>query len=317
MIANPSLLTRTRPSSNAQSYTRSSQDVLGSRQAVESHLLSLLSRSRCPVVDRTNVTVDQRSNWLRLASDWQKGQQVRTAAAAAAPENSEVKALQMEVEVDAIYFQTGVEECARRLKGRVEHETIHSPEQALRWVHVRPEYDGTRFPSVRSPPLPSSFSVLNAFSSQLRPPTVAEGFHKVLVLTPSDFTSAEPSEEEVQRVLQRLAETPASYEGGTRGALMGDARRPGPRAPWRGDGRGRPYGWGALDRGRGARGGPARGRGGSGAWRGERGGSGVWRGDRGGNAAWRGGEGRQGQQTLPAAWGALPPAGAGLPPRPS
>ncbi|PWN22024.1 hypothetical protein BCV69DRAFT_247521, partial [Microstroma glucosiphilum] len=94
-------------------YTRSSQDVLGSRQAVESHLLSLLSRGQNPVIDRTNVTVDQRSNWLRLAADWQKAQQIA-------------------VEVDAIYFQTGVEECARRLKGRVEHETIHSPEQALR-----------------------------------------------------------------------------------------------------------------------------------------------------------------------------------------
>lgn len=78
------------------------------------------------IIDRTNVSPAQRSTWLNLAQEYQRQPSLPLGQSDASP------TLNAQVEVDAILFETDREECRRRLLARTEHETLHSPDQALR-----------------------------------------------------------------------------------------------------------------------------------------------------------------------------------------
>lgn len=225
------------------SWIRSCQDVLGSRQAVESHILRNLSAGKNVIVDRTNVTVDQRSNWLRVAKQWQD-EATRQPQLAFSSDSTDgpgclgtIAAPSREVEVDCFFLQTSIPECTKRLQRRTVHETLHSPEQAL--------------------------MILRSFANQLQMPRVEEGFNKVLILSDEDAiagVTVEEQSEVAQRILDRLEAVPNALAGGTRGPLLGSGTSAGSGRIASSRGRGGPYGsngrgWGALDRGRG-RGGP-------------------------------------------------------------
>lgn len=197
-------------------FVRASQDVLGSRQAVESLVMRSLSQGKNVCVDRTNVDASQRATWLRLAHQYQE------------------QTPGVEVIVEALVFDTPLEECRRRLMARTEHETITSPEIGLR--------------------------ILNTFMGQFHRPTASEGFHCVASITPARLP-AMPSEADIQAILDIISAAPRMLEGGTKGTSLAPVRGP-PRGS---RGRGG-QSWGALQRGRGASGNEGRG---GGAWRGQ------------------------------------------------
>ncbi|CAO1627096.1 unnamed protein product [Sympodiomycopsis kandeliae] len=118
-------------------YKRACQDVLGSRGAVESYIIKQLQQGFNVCVDRTNVDVSQRSNWLQIAQDFQ----VKHKAV---------------VEVYSLHFDVPYDVCKARLQARTSHETLHTPQAAIK--------------------------VLNVFSRQLVRPQADEGFHKTITV---------------------------------------------------------------------------------------------------------------------------------------
>lgn len=99
-------------------YKRASQDVLGSRGAVESYVLRQLHQGYDVLIDRTNVDAQQRAHWLKLAKQFQDSP---TGCC---------------VEVYSVYFATPYEECKSRLEVRTTHETLHSPHEAIKVLNI-------------------------------------------------------------------------------------------------------------------------------------------------------------------------------------
>lgn len=98
-------------------HERASQDELGSRQAVESFVLSRLSTGVEVIVDRTNIDAKQRSHWLRVAKECQDLYGVP-------------------VEVYCIFFDTPYDECKARLTLRKGHETLRTPLEAIKVLDI-------------------------------------------------------------------------------------------------------------------------------------------------------------------------------------
>lgn len=180
-------------------YKRASQDVLGSRQAVESYVMKQLRQGYDICIDRTNVDAPQRAHWLKLAKHFQDSSPTTSGPVA--------------VEVYSLFFNTPYEACKARLEARTSHETLHSPSEAVK--------------------------VLNIFSRQLKPPADEEGFHKTITVRPDWCAGPEgASQAEVDAVMAILQQAPyaPTFSTGqpTKGALAeakAPARRSHPYAP--------------------------------------------------------------------------------------
>ncbi|KAN0059955.1 hypothetical protein ACQY0O_007928 [Thecaphora frezii] len=140
-------------------WVQCNQDALGSRQAVIALAHRSLLSERHVIIDRTNVDAKQRRHWLELARDLQPHLPHR------------------HIVVSSLTFTTPIEVCEARLRRRTDHETLHSPQQAV--------------------------EVLHRFCSSYSPPTLQEGFECCLTVD-VDQLSPKPTEREIQKLLDRL-----------------------------------------------------------------------------------------------------------------
>ncbi|KAJ3551932.1 hypothetical protein NM688_g4426 [Phlebia brevispora] len=117
-------------------FLRCNQDELGNRRRVEELARSQLQRGGSVCIDRTNVDAGQRSTWIRMGREF--------------PRTS----------TWVLHFDTPYEICVERLRTRVGHPTISSPEQGV--------------------------AVLRRFSADFQPPSPYEGYNKLLQLTATE-----------------------------------------------------------------------------------------------------------------------------------
>ncbi|KZT27756.1 hypothetical protein NEOLEDRAFT_1034330, partial [Neolentinus lepideus HHB14362 ss-1] len=142
-------------------YRRCCQDELGGdRRRVEALARQTLREGLNVCVDRTNTNrriSRQRAHWIKIAR---------------------------EVPGTAIWvlvFDTPYQVCMGRLRERIDHPTIKTPEQAL--------------------------EILARFSSSFQPPSPHEGYHHIMNLRPSDHPALDWTKEEVIAVLQQLRDS--------------------------------------------------------------------------------------------------------------
>jgi len=139
-------------------FVRCNQDDLGDRRRVEKLARDSLAQGLSVCIDRTNVNADQRNHWIRIAREF--------------PGTS----------IWVIVFDTPYEVCEARLRTRVSHPTIKSPEQGL-WV-------------------------LSNFAADFVYPDPSEGYDNIISLQPKDHMSAVYSRAELATILQRVHESP-------------------------------------------------------------------------------------------------------------
>lgn len=108
-----------------QGWVIISQDELGSRNACERACRRALRGGRSVVIDRCNFDRSQRSTWLRIASDHG-------------------------CSADALFLDTPLEECIRRVNSRQSHPTL--------------------------PPGSNSENIIRCFARDFMPPNLSEGF---------------------------------------------------------------------------------------------------------------------------------------------
>lgn len=87
-------------------FVRINQDTLGTRKKCEDSCCQALSRGRCVVIDRCNFDSSQRQHWVDIAK-------------------------QFGLPCHCIVFNYNKEECIRRCKERVGHETINYGNAAM------------------------------------------------------------------------------------------------------------------------------------------------------------------------------------------
>ncbi|KIM82949.1 hypothetical protein PILCRDRAFT_55017, partial [Piloderma croceum F 1598] len=138
-------------------FRRCNQDDLGDRSRVEILARRTLREGLSVCIDRTNFNAAQRSYWINIAQEFPG------------------------TLVWVIVFRTPYEVCAARLRERVFHPTIKSPEQGL--------------------------SVLARFSNEFQDPSDDEGHHRLIVLTPSDHPSPVYTPGDITTILQRLRDS--------------------------------------------------------------------------------------------------------------
>lgn len=172
-------------------WRRCNQDELGDRHAVVYAARTALLAGHHVVIDRTNIDAKQRRTWLELAREL-------NASTADGERTRSVVTISLTLTIS-------IDEAERRLKLRVGHETIQTPEQAL--------------------------GILPHFLRTYQKASSEEGFHYVLTW-PATRMSQNPTRDEVNAMLfDRL-----SAEERGEGVLP---ERPPPRAGGRGRGRGR------------------------------------------------------------------------------
>ncbi|TFK51668.1 P-loop containing nucleoside triphosphate hydrolase protein [Heliocybe sulcata] len=138
-------------------FRRCNQDELGDRRRVEELARQSLRQGLSICVDRTNVDAAQRSHWINIARE--------------VPETA----------IWVLVFDTPYKICVDRLRQRVNHPTIKTPEQGLQ--------------------------ILARFSSSFQWPSPQEGYDRIMNLRPSDHPSSEWTSQELVDVLERLRES--------------------------------------------------------------------------------------------------------------
>ncbi|OAV92317.1 hypothetical protein PTTG_03919 [Puccinia triticina 1-1 BBBD Race 1] len=101
-------------------FVRICQDVLGKRQACEAMARRSLKEGKSIIIDRQNFDPKQRRTWIRIGQEFDQLQPPGTQS----------------VDCDLIEFATPFEECARRLRARTGHETIHSVREGMGILNV-------------------------------------------------------------------------------------------------------------------------------------------------------------------------------------
>ncbi|GAC72320.1 polynucleotide kinase 3' phosphatase [Moesziomyces antarcticus T-34] len=171
-------------------WRRCNQDELGDRHAVVYAARTALLAGHNVVIDRTNIDAKQRRTWLELAREL-------NASTADGERTRSVVTISLTLTIS-------IDEAERRLKLRVGHETIRTPEQAL--------------------------GILPHFLRTYQKATSEEGFHYELTW-PATRMSQNPTRDEVNAMLfDRLS----AKERGD-GVLP---ERPPPRAGRKGEGEG-------------------------------------------------------------------------------
>ncbi|KAF6767424.1 P-loop containing nucleoside triphosphate hydrolase [Kalmanozyma brasiliensis GHG001] len=198
------------------SWRRCNQDELGDRHAVVYAARTALLAGHNVIIDRTNIDAKQRRTWLELARELSTTSSADFNPTSGEPNDGARKIITISL---TLTISTGAAE--ERLRVRLDHETIKTPEDAL--------------------------GILPHFLRSYQKASTDEGFHYVLSY-PAAKMSREPSEAEVKEILLDRLGTETRAEG-----LLPD--RPPPRAGG-GRGRGGPRGRGEW-RGRGGRGGSA------------------------------------------------------------
>jgi len=133
--------------SNPNKFAHINQDELKTRQKCERKVKQILSLSLslsssqsslrlCPIIDRCNFDVTQRSTWYRLAEEAaivnQPGSSSTSTPANNAIEKQEAvnSIVNGGIPVDVVVFDIPYEECLGRCKIRKNHPTIKSPQHA-------------------------------------------------------------------------------------------------------------------------------------------------------------------------------------------
>ncbi|SPO32122.1 uncharacterized protein UTRI_02679 [Ustilago trichophora] len=202
-------------------WRRCNQDELGDRHAVVYAARTALLAGHNVVIDRTNIDARQRRTWLELARDVYAPSPtpVEASTSADAPREEEAeKANPRKVVTVSLTLTISIEAAEERLRVRMGHETIKSPEEAL--------------------------GILPHFLRTYQKATTEEGFNYVFTY-PAGKLSRQPSKEEIGEILfDRLAaearadgvlpdRPPPRSGGGGRGKGGGRGR-----GEWRGRGRG-------------------------------------------------------------------------------
>ncbi|SNX83664.1 uncharacterized protein MEPE_02371 [Melanopsichium pennsylvanicum] len=197
-------------------WHRCNQDELGDRHAVVYAARTALSAGLNVVIDRTNIDAKQRRTWLELAQDISNPP---LASIQDVKPNVNEERKRMKVITVSLTLTIPIELAEERLRVRVGHETIKTPEQAL--------------------------GILPHFLRTYQKASTEEGFHYVLTF-PAGKMAREPNKEAIEEILfNRLVEVeraagvlpdrlpPRSGGAGRgRGGIRG-------RGEWRGRGRGR------------------------------------------------------------------------------
>jgi predicted kinase len=135
-------------------FIRCNQDDLGNRLNVENLARNELRRGMSVCIDRTNFNPPQRAYWIKIAGEFPG------------------------TLIWLIVFDTPYETCAARLRERISHPTIKSPEQGL--------------------------SVLARFANDFQYPEPGEGYNRIVYLGSADQPGLTYSRSEVANILQRL-----------------------------------------------------------------------------------------------------------------
>lgn len=192
-------------------WRRCNQDELGDRHAVVYAARTALLAGHHVVIDRTNIDAKQRRTWLELA------QELSTPSSS---DNEASGSKSRKIVTISLTLTISTVAAEERLRVRVGHETIKTPEEAL--------------------------GILPHFLRSYQKASMEEGFHYVLTY-PAGKMSRKPSEDEVREILLDRLEREERAQG-----VLPD--RPPARVGGGGRGRGRGRGeW----RGRGGRGGSA------------------------------------------------------------
>ncbi|GAB00075.1 uncharacterized protein L969DRAFT_55032 [Mixia osmundae IAM 14324] len=154
-------------------YKRICQDVLGDRRSCEAMAELYLSQGLSVIIDRQNFDIKQRKPFVSIAA-------------------------RLNVSVLAIVFSTPQDVCKERLLLRKGHETIQTPQEAMR--------------------------ILPMVLRDWQTPTAREGFHGILTLPACLPADAPRFVLEQSAVMPSVASQPA-YIGGRAFAAA-------PRAPW-------------------------------------------------------------------------------------
>ncbi|CBQ70930.1 conserved hypothetical protein [Sporisorium reilianum SRZ2] len=154
------------------------QDELGDRHAVVYAARTALLAGHNVVIDRTNIDAKQRRTWLELARE------LSAPSSSAVPGETSTPARKVITISLTLTISTVVAE--ERLRARVGHETIKTPEEAL--------------------------GILPHFLRMYQKATVEEGLHYVLTF-PAAKMSSEPSADEVRAILLDRLEDEVRADG--------------------------------------------------------------------------------------------------------
>ncbi|SPO25210.1 uncharacterized protein UTRI_02679_B [Ustilago trichophora] len=203
-------------------WRRCNQDELGDRHAVVYAARTALLAGHNVVIDRTNIDAKQRRTWLELARDVYAPPSTPVESSTS-PDGSKAaeKAEPRKVVTISLTLTISIEAAEDRLRVRLGHETIKSPEEAL--------------------------GILPHFLRTYQKASTEEGFNYVFTY-PAGKLSREPSKEEIEDILFDRLAAEARADG-----VLPD--RPPPRSTGAGRGRGGGRGRGEWrGRGRGASG---------------------------------------------------------------
>ncbi|CDU22986.1 uncharacterized protein SPSC_01616 [Sporisorium scitamineum] len=159
-------------------WRRCNQDELGDRHAVVYAARTALLAGHNVIIDRTNIDAKQRRTWLELARE------ISTAPTSTAQGEASIPTRKIITISLTLTISTVVAE--ERLRARLGHETIKTPEEAL--------------------------GILPHFLRMYQKATTEEGFYYVLTF-PAAKMSREPSAEEVKAILVDRLESEARADG--------------------------------------------------------------------------------------------------------